>query len=70
MATASSERLSIAGRIAITKRNDPDADLTELQRELKTVRLADHIRAAVETAPLPTPEQLERLRALLGGGGS
>ncbi|MFJ4821096.1 hypothetical protein [Streptomyces sp. NPDC088801] len=39
-------------------------------REFKVIRLAEHIQEAVDTAPLPTPEQLAELRRLLRPGGA
>ena len=34
-------------------------------RELRTAKLAEHIRQVIESAPPLTAEQVERLRALL-----
>ncbi|MDQ0746906.1 hypothetical protein QF034_001137 [Streptomyces africanus] len=34
-------------------------------RQFKVTRLAEHIQEAVDTAPLPTPEEMTRLRHLL-----
>jgi hypothetical protein len=64
----SSEAAKIRGRIGGKRRQDPHADITEEQRELKTLTLEEHIRRVVENAPLPTPEQIARLRALLRPG--
>lgn len=64
----SHEKAKIRARIAGRKRQNPDADVTEEQRELKTLTLEEHIRRVVETAPLPTPDQMARLRALLRPG--
>lgn len=61
----SPETAKIRARIAGRRRQTPDADVTEEQRELKTVTLEEHIRRVVETAPIPTPEQIARLRDLL-----
>lgn len=54
-------RACIAGR----KRQDPRADVTALQRELKTLSLEEHIRAVFSTAPTPNRRQIKRLLALL-----
>lgn len=56
-------------QIAHTKRRDPNADVTELRRQLKAERLADYIKRTVDTAPPLTPEQRDRLALLLTGGG-
>jgi hypothetical protein len=71
---AARERLSLAGRIARAKRSDPQADVTELRRELKTAELAEDIERLVNTWPPLTNEQRVRLALLLcprtGGGSS
>jgi hypothetical protein len=61
----SPEAAKVRGRIGGKRRQDPHADITEEQRELKTLTLEDHIRRVVDSAPTPTPEQIARLRALL-----
>jgi hypothetical protein len=54
-------------RVAALSRHRPadDLDLADAVTELRTERLADHIREVVESAPAPSPEQIERLRGLL-----
>lgn len=64
----SPETAKLRARIAGRKRQNPDADVTECQRALKALTLEEHIRRVVETAPLPTPEQIARLRDLLRPG--
>lgn len=54
--------------IARTIKSDPDADVTELRRQLKAERLEDHIKAVVDAAPPLTVEQRERLAAILRTG--
>lgn len=54
--------------IAVAKRRNPNADTTELQRELKAERAADYIRKALDAAPALSVEQLDRLALLLRGG--
>ena len=54
--------------IANTKRVDPDADVTELLRQLKAERLALRISEIVDTAPALTAEQRAKLATLLRGG--
>lgn len=56
-------------KIAHIKKADPTADVTELRRQLKAERLEDYIRRVVDEAPPLTPEQRDRLTALLTGGG-
>lgn len=57
-------------QIAHAKRRDPQADTTELQRQLKAERLEDHIKRIVDAAPPLTTEQRHRLAMLLRGGGA
>jgi hypothetical protein len=56
-------------RIARTSRLDPGADLSDLRQQLKAERLAEHVAAAVASAPPLTPDQRARIAALLGGVG-
>jgi hypothetical protein len=56
--------------IAVAKRLDPDADVTELRRQLSAERLAEHISRVVAEAPPLTTEQIERLSAVLRGGSA
>ncbi|MBB2894576.1 hypothetical protein [Flexivirga oryzae] len=55
-------------QIAHAKRRDPNADVTELRRQLRAERLAEHIERVVNEAPPLTPEQRDRLAVLLRGG--
>lgn len=55
-------------QIAHIKKRDPQADTTELRRQLKAERLAEHIARVVAEAPPLTPEQRDRLAVLLRGG--
>lgn len=55
-------------KIANTKRLDPDADVTDLKRQLKAERLEDYIQRTVDSAPRLTEAQRARLAALLTGG--
>ena len=57
-------------KIAQAKRRDPNADTTELVRQLKAERLADYIRQTVDAAPPLTPDQRDRLALLLRGGAN
>ena len=56
--------------IARTKKKDPQADVTELLRQLKAERLAIHISKLVDSAPPLTVEQRAKLALLLRGGGT
>lgn len=56
-------------RIAHAKRRDPQADVTDLRRQLKAERLEDYIKRTVDSAPPLTPEQRDKLALLLRGGG-
>lgn len=56
-------------RIAVTVRDNPEADVTDLRRQLKAERLADYIERTVDAAPPLTTEQRTRLAAILQGGG-
>ena len=56
--------------IARTKRSDPQADVTELRRQLKAERLEDYIARTVDEAPPLTDDQRDRLALLLRGGGN
>lgn len=55
-------------RIAVAMRADPTADVTELRRQLKAERLAEHVAKVVAEAPPLNKEQLHRIAGLLGGG--
>lgn len=52
-------------KIAHAKRRDPNADVTELRRQLKAERLADYIERTVAEAPEIDQETRDRLAALL-----
>jgi hypothetical protein len=51
--------------IATTRRHYPDRSVEDAQRELKAVKLAEHIKRLVDAAPPLTAEQRDRLAALL-----
>lgn len=59
------EQRKVITEIARAKRRNPDADVTDLTRTLKTLTLEQRIREYVSAAPLPTPEQRDRLMSLL-----
>lgn len=49
-------------------RTPDDPELLGARRDLRAVRLADHIAKVVAEAPPLTPEQRDRLTGLLRGG--
>ncbi|MFD9584496.1 hypothetical protein ACFWBM_07395 [Streptomyces sp. NPDC059980] len=55
----------IRARIGGITAANPDADVTGDLRDMRVARLEEQIDRIVSAAPPPTPEQLERLRALL-----
>lgn len=57
-------------QIAHAKRHDPDADVTALKQQLKAERLEEHVARVVAEAPPLTPEQRDRIAALLQGGAA
>ncbi|HLM20881.1 MAG TPA: hypothetical protein VK390_05065 [Propionibacteriaceae bacterium] len=50
-------------------RDADDPAIADARRDLRAAKLEDHIRQVVDQAPPLTPEQAERLAALLHGGG-
>lgn len=65
MSSWTSERAKIA---ALTRsRSADDPELVAARQRLKALRLAEHIKKAVATAPPLTAEQTTRLARLLSG---
>lgn len=62
------QRLVLAGQIAASERHHPEADTTELRRQLKAETLAEHIQRVVDEAPPLSADQRARLALLLTGG--
>jgi hypothetical protein len=52
-------------QIALAKRRDPDADVTELRVRLRAERAQEYIERLLEQAPPLTDEQRTRLAELL-----
>lgn len=52
-------------KIANEKRKNPDADVTELRRQLKCERASEYIREIVDAWPPLTNEQRTKLAELL-----
>jgi hypothetical protein len=55
--------------IAKEIQRDPNADVTELRRQLKAERLEEHIKNLVDAAPPLNDEQRDRIAALLRPAG-
>ena len=63
MSTWTQERARIA---ALTRsRTDDDPELIDARRNLKALRLEDHIRSVVDSAPPLTQSQKDRLALIL-----
>jgi len=56
--------------IALDKKRNPNANVSALQLQLRAERLADYVSRAVAQAPPLTPEQRDRIVALLRAGGA
>jgi hypothetical protein len=54
--------------LALTIRDHPEADTTDLRRQLKAERLAEHIAKQVESWPPLSPADRAHLARLLIGG--
>lgn len=57
-------------QIAVAIKKNPDADVTELRRQLQAERLGEYIQRVVDAAPPLTLAQRDRLALLLRGGDS
>lgn len=57
----------IRSDLALTIRDHPEADTTELRRDLRAARAEEYIRKLVEAAPPLTDEQRDKLALLLRG---
>lgn len=55
-------------KLAAATRHHPDEDHTNLQRELAAAKLESYVARIVAEAPPLTPEQLDRVSALLRAG--
>ncbi|MGW4581950.1 hypothetical protein ACWELP_24975 [Rhodococcus aetherivorans] len=67
---ASSTTRKLVATLGATRRHHPDADTTDIRRELAASTIEDHVRAVVAQAPPLTDEQRERIAALLRAGGA
>ena len=52
-------------QIAHAKRRNPNADVTELRRQLKAEHLEEYVSRVVAEAPPLNPAQLDRIAGLL-----
>jgi len=59
----------VRSQIALEKKRNPNADVTELRRSLKAAHLAEYIDKVVSEAPPLTSTQRDKLALLLRGGG-
>ena len=59
-----------AGKVGALSRsrNADDPDLADARRNLRAARLADYVEKVVAEAPPLTPEQRDRITAILRGG--
>lgn len=60
------------GRIAALSRSrtPDDPDLEKARADFKAERLAEHVRRVVASAPPLTPDQVDRIAAILRTGGA
>ena len=66
MSSWTSERAKIA---SLTRSRTPDdPELVDARRNLKAIRLEDHVRQVMATWPPLPDDQCARVAALLGGG--
>lgn len=68
MSTWTHERARIASLSRSRKPDDPE--LIEARRNLRAVRLAEHVTKALAAAPPLTDEQRQSIARLLTGGGA
>ena len=59
---------SITSKIGATQRHHPDADTSDLRRDLRAAHLEAHVREVVDGFPPLTADQRGRLALLLRGG--
>jgi hypothetical protein len=67
--TWQSERARIAGLSGRPNRSADDPDIVEARRNLKALRLEDHVKKVLADAPPLTDEQRDRIASLLRMGG-
>lgn len=68
MSTWTSERAKLASLSRSRKPDDPD--LTEARRNLRALRLEEHVREILAKAPPLTDEQRDRIAGLLRAGAA
>lgn len=56
--------------VAAGERSADDPDLLEAKRNLRAMRLEEHVAKAVAEAPPMTDEQRDRIAAILRGGAA
>lgn len=68
MSVSSPTTRRLVGIQAATARHHPEADTTQLRRDLAASHIADYVARVVAEAPPLTSEQRERIASLLMGG--
>ena len=63
-------RSLLAGQLAAIERHHPDADTTDLRRDLRAAGAEEYVRGLVDGFPPLTAEQRARLAVLLHTPGS
>jgi hypothetical protein len=63
------QRVAIARAERASRRTGDSALVEDARRDYAAAKLADYIKRTVDAAPPLSPEQRERLAALLRGGG-
>lgn len=68
---ASTTTRKLISRLGAESRFHPESDATEIRRDLAASRIEDYVARVVDAAPPLTPEQRDRIAALLrpAGGG-
>lgn len=69
VSTWQQERARIAGMSSRPNRAPDDPELVEARRNLRALKLAEHVQKVLDGAPPLTDEQRERIAALLRAGG-
>lgn len=68
--TLSTRSRSLAGKLGSTMRHHPDADVSDIRRELAAARIQDRIEEVLADAPPLTAAQIDRLTVIMHGGAS
>jgi hypothetical protein len=60
---------TLRNRIGGKLRQDPEADVTELRRDLRFMRFKSYAEELAKDWPPPTPEQVREIAEILHGSG-